>query len=389
MKPPKQVDVYLVRTGEELMRLKTMWIAAASMAVIILVVATSLPPASPVQATNILQGMPSLDGFQIYFTETGGEASRFDRTDTGLSRLAGLLELQGADLYTLEWRNGVPPDADLLIIAGPTKDFTADQTAWLWAYLQEGGHVLLIAEPTASTGFAALKSNSGLVTLLWDDMGIRPREDVVVTEGGTRFAVPPGDRVGRDTPTPTPLPAVEQTALVADFVTTNIAGAHPILAGIEGGLAFFGARSLEVDEAPSLTQVTALVMSDSSFYGETHYADYLAGAPTDYNIGADTTRSSLVLAAALANSETGTRVVVIGDRDFVTNGYGLQTSPPYSASFLYPDNVRFLLNSVSWLLGAEGMVNMTFATPGPTATPTMVPSATPVPAPTEPEGGSS
>ena len=349
------------------MRLKTMWIAAASMAVIVLVVATSLPPASPAQAEHILQSMPSLEGYHIYFTEAGGEASRFDRTDTGLSRLAGLIELQGADLYTLEWRNGVPPDADLVIIAGPTSDLTADQTAWLWAYLQQGGHVLLLAESPGVSGVRALNSRSGLVTLLWDDMGVRPRDDVVVTENGTRFASPPGDQVGRGTPTPTPLPPIEQTALLADFITTNFNATHPILAGIEGGLAFFEARSLEVDEAPSPTQVTALVMSDSGFYGETAFLDYVTGAPTDYNIGVDTGRSSLVLAAALENSESGTRIVVIGDRDFATNGKGLQTSPPYSASFLYPDNVRFLFNSINWLLGVEGIVNMTFLTPGPTA----------------------
>jgi hypothetical protein len=383
----KNNRAYLVWLGEEPMRLRTMWIAAASMVAIVLIVATSLPPAASVQAEYILQGMPSLEGYHIYFTEAGGEASRFDRTDSGLSRLAGLFELQGADLYTMEWRNGVPPDADLVIIAGPTKDLTADQTAWLWAYLQEGGHLLLLADPTAFQSYPPMNSKSGLVTLMWDDMGVSLRDDVVVTEGGSRFAVPPGDKVQKDTPTPTPLPPVEQTALVADFITSNFNSTHPILAGIEGGLAFFEARSLEVDEAPSQTQVTALVFSDSSFYGESAYDKYLTNVPTEYNIGTDTTRANLVLAAALENSKTGTRIVAIGDRDFATNGHGLQTSPPYSASFLYPDNVRFLLNSVSWLLGAEGQINMTFSTPGPTATPTMVPSPTPTEAPTE--GGSS
>jgi hypothetical protein len=136
MNLPRKIDACLVWSGEEPMRLKTMWISAASVAVIVLVVAMSLAPVSSVQAEHILQGMPSLAGYHIYFTEDGGEASRFDRTDVGLSRLAGLLELQGASLYTLEWRNGVPPDADLVIIAGPTSDFSSDQTAWLWAYLQ-------------------------------------------------------------------------------------------------------------------------------------------------------------------------------------------------------------------------------------------------------------
>ena len=72
--------------------------------------------------------------------------------ETGLSRLAGLLELQGAELYTLEWRTGIPFDADLIIIAGPRSVLNAEQTAWLWAYLQDGGRLLLIADPVIGQG---------------------------------------------------------------------------------------------------------------------------------------------------------------------------------------------------------------------------------------------
>lgn len=99
--------------------------------------ASALPP-NRVQAGTALQGVPRLDGKNIYFSEAFGEASRFDRGPTGLSRFAGLLRLLGANLYTLEWRTGIPADADLLVIAGPLTDIGPDQTAWLWAYLQNG-----------------------------------------------------------------------------------------------------------------------------------------------------------------------------------------------------------------------------------------------------------
>lgn len=365
------------------MRWKTLSISAVSTLLILLIVIMSMPPVARVQADNILQGMPRLDGFQIYFTEAAGEASRFDRTDTGLSRLAGLLELQGAELYTLEWRTGIPADADLLVIAGPSKDLTADQTAWLWAYLQQGGRLLLVVEPTLMPGFSGLKAGSGLFSLMWSDMGLRARDDVVVIEGGTRWAVPPSPKAAADAPTNTPLPLQEQPALITDLITTNLNRQHPILGGLEGSLAFFGARSLEVDEAPRTSQVTSLVTSDSTFYGETKYNEYLSGVAPENNIGADTTRTALVLAAVVVNIETGMRIVVIGDRDFAANGNGLQSSPPYSASFLYPDNVRFLLNSVAWSLGVQGPADISFATPGPTATPTITPSPTPSPMPTE------
>ena len=77
-------------------------------------------PAGTVQADDLLQGMPSLAGYKIYFTEESSEASRFDRTNEGLSRFTGLLRKLGASLYTLEWRQRFPEDADLIVVAGPT-----------------------------------------------------------------------------------------------------------------------------------------------------------------------------------------------------------------------------------------------------------------------------
>jgi len=79
-----------------------------------LVGASALPP-NRVQAGTALQGVPRLDGKNIYFSEAFGEASRFDRGPTGLSRFAGLLRLLGANLYTLEWRTGIAAVAVFLL----------------------------------------------------------------------------------------------------------------------------------------------------------------------------------------------------------------------------------------------------------------------------------
>jgi hypothetical protein len=81
---------------------------------------------------------------------------------------------------------------------------------------------------------------------------------------------------------------------------------------------------------------------------------------------------------------TATRIVLVGDREFATNGKGLQTSPPNSSGFLYPGNARFLLNSVTWLLEAPS-IEMQFPTPAATGTATITPTITPTLTPT-PEG---
>lgn len=344
-------------------------------------VAASALPAPRVQAGPALQGVPRLDGYNIYFSEAFGEASRFDRGPNGLSRFAGLLQMLGANLYTLEWRTGIPTDADLLVLAGPATDLGADQTAWLWAYLQNGGRLLLVAEPVVGN-YKALPFDKGLLALMWVDMGLRARNDAVVVEGELHEVIPPVGKVEEGAPTPEPPAPVVMPVLVEDFTTGGLNGASAISDGVTGELAFFLARSLEVDSTPRDATVTTLISSPETYYGEVAFAQYLADGLVEYNIGADTTRSALALAASFEKPGTGTRLVLIGDRHFATNAHGFQTSPPYSGAFLYPGNVRFMLNAVAWLLSTDPVAGeLSFPDPAETATPTITPSPTPSPMP--------
>jgi len=339
--------------------------------VITLLAISALGPQAVVQAdAAFLQDTPRLDGMNIYFTESAKEASRFDRTGAGVSRFAGLLRMLGANLYTLEWRTGFPTDADLIVIAGPVDDLAPEQIARLWSYLNNNGRLLLLADPVVAP-VRALPANSGLFQLMWSDMGLRARGDVAVIESSQL----PAPAEGTEEASP-----VSTGALVASFVAGDINADHPITAGIDGPLVLFGARSLEFDASIQSFEVTPLVYTDSGFYGESAFADYLADGGFEFNIGADTTRGPLALAAAFNNSRTNSRMVVIGDREFATNGGAFVTSPPNTASFVYPDNVRFLLNSVTWLLETDA-VDLTFPTPGPTATATITPSPTPTATP--------
>jgi hypothetical protein len=348
--------------------------------IITLVAGSSAPSVSEVRADGLLQGLPGLDGKIVYFASSSSEANRYDRSEAGLSRFASLLHILGANLFTLDWQNGIPADADLIIIAGPTEDSQAE-IAWLWSYLEHGGRLLLLVDPLSRVH----SMQRGLFELTWVDMGFRARDDIVATEGSVQTFSPAPAWTSEGEPTSTPAPSFEAPSLLTEFTTSHLAQ-HPITAGIESGLTFFGTRSIEVDETPSRSiTVTSLVFSGSDFYGETAYQEYLSGYGAEYNIEEDTTRGTLVLAAAIENSATGSRTVLIGDREFATNGGGLQTSPPYSPSFLYPDNIRFLLNAVAWLVEAEGdLVDIPFPTPGSTATPTS--TLSPTPTPTSEEG---
>jgi hypothetical protein len=350
----------------------------AGLFIFALVMALGAPATSTVEADDLLQDMTRLDGQKIYFTEAGKEPSRFDRSSEGASRFAGLLELLGADLHTLEWRNGIPGDANLVVIFGPTSDLTGDQIAWLWSYMQDGaGRLLLLADPFAGST-RALSRRSPLMDLMWTDLGFTA-EDTVVALLGDVITIAPTPAPGRgDEPTGTPAPAFDSATLSVNFMTSNLSASHPITAGLQGDLAFFEARSLEVDSTLREADATVLAFSDTNFYGESDYNDFLKTNFVEYNVDEDRAQGSLPLAVAYDNPVLDTRIVLIGDADFARNGLGFQTSPPYSSSFLYPNNVRFMLNSVAWLLDAE-QVQLSFPTPGPTVTP--VPTASPIPLP--------
>lgn len=330
--------------------------------VVVAMLAAVIPPrSSPASADTLLQGVPRLDGYRIYFSDANTAASRFDRSGSGLSRLAGLLQLLGADLYTLEWQKNIPPDADLVVIAGPTRDLTAVQIARLWLYVSDGGNLLLLTDPLVDST-RAFSRKQGFFWLTLTDFGIRAQDDVVGIEGDQQ----------------------EEPTFIVDFLATTLAD-HPITEGIEG-VYFWRARSIQIEEDIAGITILPLVSTESNFYGETAFRDYQSSGVVDYNSVGDTTRGSLPLAAAVENAATGTRMVLIGDREVATNNGGLQTSPPYSPYFLYPDNARFMLNVIAWLVGADSTntVDIKFVTPAVTSTPTTVPSPTPAtPAPEE------
>jgi|AMZC01.1.fsa_nt_AMZC01002661.1_2 hypothetical protein len=335
-----------------------------AVAILIVGIAAQVPSS---QAGRFWQEVPRLDGVRIYFSEDNKELSPYDRSDQGLSRLAGLLTSLGAQIERLDWRRDIPADADLVVIAGPTKDLADDQNARLWAYLKAGGALLVLAEPltlsNAPDGSTLIEYNKafqdgrGLMLLTWADYGVSARGDVVVERE------PQGE-------------------LTIDFVATGRRAAHPILTGIEGDLAFFGARSVIFDSSIQPFSATPLLFAGDKFYGETAYIDYVQVGEVGYAAGQDTPPNLLALAVAAEDAQRASRIVVIGDRDFATNGGGLRTSPPNTAAFVFPANAQFLLQAVAWLVGADSTatVPLAFPTPMPTATPAPSPVATEEPA---------
>ena len=350
---------------------RTLVIVTIQIAAMVAAIALSGPAGSPALAQDNSNAFARLDGVTIYFSEASREASPYDRTGQGLSRFAGLLSAVGADIKVLDWRADVPAEADLVVIAAPTRDIEDYQSARLWAYLNNGGALLLMVDPLlysekegviiTEMNDRTLRRERGLFLLTWSGYGLRARDDVVVTEDG-------------------------EGGLIRDLTTSDLNTRHPILQGVTGPLAFASVRSLEVDASIQAYDAQPLVYSGPEYYGETLYVDYLQLNTEAYNPGADTARGRLALAAASENGTTGARIVVIGDGGIAMNGEGFLSAPNNSAGFVHPQNVQFMMNTVAWLVNADPTQTETFVFPTPgataTATPMIVPTQTPEPTPT-------
>ncbi len=240
-----------------------------------------------------------------------------------------------------------------------------------------------------------LADSGGFFSLTWSDLGIEALSQVVVTEGEMRpVEVTETDEVGNVVNTTT----VQSPELSLDLTTAHVDPGHPITDGLvpaavsetpEAGVAenpmqqlyFNGARPIQID--PSLQDYIAPLISDTDtkVYAESDYDGYVAsGGIVEYNIGRDGTRGDVILAGAVESPETGGRLVLVGDVDFITNGGGFLSSPPYSLGYLYPGNVQFMINAINWLLDAQVAVPA-YPSPAPTGTPTITPSPVPTATP--------
>lgn len=119
----------------------------------------------------------SRPGRVVYFTSGHGERS-FDAGALDLVKddmrlpvgaLRTIMANLGYEVRTLSVQNGLagrlPQDAGLVVIAGPTERFLTEEVGALSTFLDEGGHLLLLLDPTAeqtATDLAPLLKRVGL-----------------------------------------------------------------------------------------------------------------------------------------------------------------------------------------------------------------------------------
>ncbi|GAB4244183.1 MAG: Gldg family protein [Candidatus Methylacidiphilales bacterium] len=274
------------------------------------------------EITSAIQQLVRGNTKKIYFTSGHGEFNPLapDNERLSYSLIGSYLRRQNAELFqiNLAEKGGVPPDADLVVVAGPRSRFTQGEIDLLRSYFlgEKPGKLLVLLDPETTTGLEDFFASYGLTF----------SADLAVTK----------------------ISMLGQTRLLADAIGTSFA-VHPAIdwaRKLGTNLVLGACRSLAIGSPVEgeAAKVTPLVRTPESYWGETDPNR----ESVQFDEGKDI-RGPLTLAAAV---EVG-----------AVDGLDVHVSTPKAiavggAAFLINENlgnmqVDFAVNAVNWLLGQE------------------------------------
>lgn len=256
----------------------------------------------------------------VYFLVGHGENDLSDDSDLGYSQINAGLERQNYTVQTLNLvvTDTVPSDAAAIVVAGPKVTLTVTETQTLGHYLDGGGAVILLLDPTVQMR-EDQRDHDPLVDWLNATWGIQVENDVVIDLASSRseFAI---------------AQAYGNSPITDDLLSQELASYYPL------------ARSISVSAAGDTAlpaTVNPLAITGDRSWGETDLTQQ--ANPDD---GVDHF-GPLNLAVTVEDPNTRARLVVFGDADFATNAHADQYA-----------NGDMLLNSVNWATGNTDLISI-------------------------------
>jgi ABC-type uncharacterized transport system involved in gliding motility auxiliary subunit len=274
---------------------------------------------------------------KIYFTAGHGEP-KFDSKERGRGFAEAKQLLERGNYSVGTWdslgKDAVPADAAVVIIAGPRAAFLPPELAALKKYAQDGGRILLMADPVLpETG--APPPDLGLSEFL-APYGIKLGNDIVIDPANA-------------------VPMVGPETLIA-----NDYGLHPIVQSLSSeGLpvVFPLARSVfKPEKVPDGYLELMIVDTSKDGWGETSLSrlESVKKDPED-------TQGPVPIAISVESVKKDKdgkapshpfRMLVVGNSRFAANG-----------NINNGGNVNLFLNAVNWLAGHERLVGIAPKTP--------------------------
>lgn len=263
-----------------------------------------------------------------------GMASVTDNGPDGVTRLAEIFRNLGARTIWIRLRDPVPEDARVIVLVRPRSALTTAFLARIWQQVGAGNSLLIALEPPGYLGARTETSGSGLDTLLTYDQGISLRNGILIEPWFNNESfrdLYSTFSLGYADPVPNPI----SEPLTRYELPVGLWGARPL--GVEP----FGVDSFAwalVDSLPEFVETATNIFPSRNNDGE----------PVELNLDKDQ-QGQVHIAAFGENTEVGTRAAVIGDGEFLQNGYGLSLNAS-SGTPNFPANYIVTERLAAWLL---------------------------------------
>jgi hypothetical protein len=217
-------------------------------------------------------------------------------------------------------------NGEVVVIPGGSTPLTDDMLSALSTFVSGGGDLIVLGDFNVEGG-QPLAAADNFSTFLWDNFGLRMKNDFVV----------------------------DPTAFTQDGWYLTTFGEHPVTTGLVsneiGALFLIGTHSIEINsELPENVVVSPLVSTSAESFVRPEF-------PTSNELtveqlltpGENDAVGSVVVAAAAENTQTGARVVLFGS-----------TSPMFNVWFDYTSqiaNTSLLFQSLFWTVDYEDFAN--------------------------------
>jgi ABC-type uncharacterized transport system involved in gliding motility auxiliary subunit len=273
------------------------------------------------EITRALVRLANPEERKVYFLTGHGEGDLENTAEIGFSSLKDSLVSKNYEVAN--WNSidasEAPADALVIVVPGLKAPLTLRETDLLKAYLEKGGGLVVMEDPTPGTSMEG--KPDPLLDYLRKAWGIAVNDDVVVDLSSS------------------------QPFVGVAYQYAN----HPITERLQNLASYFRyARSLTTqaagDESPG---AVALVSSSQNAWGETDFEALLAGDALGYDEGGDTA-APLTLAAVAEDTEMNSRVAVFGDSDFGSN-----------ADFYVLANGDLAVNAIDWAAKQDKLISIT------------------------------
>ncbi|MEA4854654.1 MAG: GldG family protein [Christensenella sp.] len=244
---------------------------------------------------------------KIYFMQGHDEL----KTGSDITEAVAMLERDAyeVDTFSLLEKGSVPEDAAMVVIASPTQDLSEQEAQALRDYMENGGKLLLMMDPTLNTNTDNLKNLAAIA----GDYGIDIANNFVFEEDQSYYLT------------------TSNMYLIPRY------GSHDITEQLIYGEKYVVlplVRGLSETEHDDSVKVTPLLQSSASSWMRTDVT--IAGNAMTQ---ADTAGP---INLAYAVEKNGPRMVVIGDSNFMTDG-----------NLSMQGNGDLFINSVDWLQGGR------------------------------------